>query len=72
MKHPATELNGFLERMAVWLRDNKPDFVTNYNVTMTTYEKRPGCNVIRMTTNFEMDNAEIVAIEAAKLVDSET
>ncbi len=72
-KTPANELNRFIERLAIFINNNKPSYVDRHNVSVSTYNKGDGINsdthVIRFTCNFELSASKLNKIEGAGLIE---
>ncbi len=70
-KTPATQLNDFFNKLALWLQNNQPEFVERYNVTATHVPAKIGDDVskIRMVLNFEILDKKIASLSEAELVE---
>ncbi len=67
-KTPATQLNNFIEKMAEWLKNNHPSFVSKYGVTVQNVPGEGDFSTIRFVTNFEINNRELRILEGAGLI----
>ena len=67
-KTPATQLNNFIQKMAEWLQNNHPPFVTKYGVTVQNVPGEGDFSTIRFVSNFEINNKELRNIENAGLI----
>ncbi len=70
MKTPATQLNNFIEKLAVYLQNNKPHFVEKYGVTASHVPAKDDSDFsqIRMVLNFTISNAKVRELESASQI----
>lgn len=61
-KRPAAELNRYLERLAMWLKDNKPSYIKRYGVSVSHMSTGPDTDTIFLKVNLEISNNELVAL----------
>ena len=69
-KKPADELNKFINRLAIWLEGNQPDFVSSYNVTAQHVPSKlgEGSSKIRFVLTFEIADKKITALSEAGMI----
>ncbi len=71
-KTPAAQLNNFLQKLAMFLQNNKPHYVKKYGVTMQNVPSGDGdSSTIRMVSTFEISNKELRSLEGAGLISDE-
>lgn len=68
MRAPAIQLNGFIQKLAIWLKNNQPDFVEGYGVTVSHVPKEDDHSQIRFILNFDISNSKVRDLDGAGLI----
>jgi hypothetical protein len=72
MSHPASQLTKYLERVAVYLRDNRPSFVDKYGVTVQTFKSGEDAHTIRLAINLTISEAKLKQLDVAGVIERES
>lgn len=72
-KHPATQLNTFIERLAIWLKNNQPAFVESYNVTASSQQSDADYDIskLRFNITFNVSNSKIKELHMTDMIEQE-
>lgn len=68
---PAHKLNTFFQKLSLFLRDNKPDFIDKYTVTSVHVPGKGDKSKIKLMLYFDISNTKLKKLETAGLLAEE-
>lgn len=69
MNSTTSQLTKYLERLAVFLKDNRPSYVQKYNVTVSTFKTGDDTHCIRLNTSLYISEAVLKDLDQTGVIE---
>lgn len=65
-----SQLTRYLERIAQYLKDNRPSYVDKYAVTAQTFKHGIDQHCVKLSINLYVSEAKLIELDEGKLIES--